>query len=285
MSMKILITGSKSQLAREVYKKLIYLGKKPVALTKGELDIVDYDKVWSTLHELQPEIVINCGAYTNIDLCEENQELAFKINSLGPKNLAIATYDLDATLIHISSDYVFPGNAKKPYREYDKADPKTIYGKSKLFGEELVKAHNPRHFILRTSWLYGGGNNFLSAMLRGARERDELYVADDQIGTPTPIYELSRLICQLMSTCLYGTYHASCNGSCSWYEFASTIFEYANLDVKLKKISTEELCPLAPHPPYSVLDNYMLDLLNLNSFNDWKTALKISLSNPPNSQI
>lgn len=282
--MKILITGMKGQLACEVYKELCNLGETPVALDEHELDITNYDLVWSTLHDLNPEIVINCGAYTNVDLCEKNQELAFKVNALGPKHLATTTYDMDATLIQISTDYVFDGDGDQPYREYDKPDPKSIYGKSKLFGEELVRAHNPRHFILRTAWLYGGGNNFLGTMLRLAQNRDELSIVDDQIGSPTPISELSRLICQLIPTRLYGTYHASCKGSCSWYEFASTIFDMMGIDITLKKITTAEFGRPAPRPSYSVLDNYMLDLLDMNTFHHWKTALEIFLLDHPSFQ-
>lgn len=272
--MKVLITGASGQLGKELQKQFIKKNFDIIPLDKNKLDITKIKDVKNVVLKEKPDIVINCAAYTNVDDCETNEEKAFKVNSIGPRNLAIATNSIGAKMVHISTDYVFNGQANTPYREYDTVNPKSVYGKSKLFGENLVEKFNSRHFIIRTAWLYGEGHNFVKTMMRLSSERDELSIVDDQIGSPTSTVDLARVIINLIQTEQYGLYHGTCEGSCSWYEFAKKIFEIKKINIKLNKISTEQLNRPAPRPRYSVLDNFMLKLIGLNTFRHWEEALE-----------
>ena len=272
--MKIFITGAKGQLGLELVRQLRGDNSFEVlAVDQEELDITEQNKVFSLLHREKPDIVINCAAYTNVDGCEADENTAFRVNVIGVQNLAAATYAIDGKIVHISTDYVFDGTAQRPLREYDRTNPQSVYGKSKLQGEELVSKLNPRHFIIRTAWLYGDGNNFVKTMLKLAQEKDELSIVDDQIGSPTSTLDLAKVIIALMQTEHYGLYHGTCEGSCSWHEFAQKIFEIKNIKIKTNKITTEALNRPAPRPKYSVLDNFMLKLVGLNTFRYWETAL------------
>ena len=277
--MRVLITGAKGQLGIELKRQFIHLidrGEVGVLVETDldNLDITIQEDVARLLGETGPDVVINCAAYTDVDGCEQDAETAFRVNALGARNLAVAAFGIGAKIVQISTDYVFEGNADKPLREYDPVNPQCVYGKSKELGERLVRATNPRHFILRTAWLFGDGNNFVRTMLKMAGERDELGIVNDQYGSPTSTVDLGRCIIRLIKTEAYGTYHATCQGECSWFDFARKIFEYKGISVRVYPLSTVELGRPAPRPKYSVLDNFMLRLIGLDTFRPWEEALQ-----------
>ena len=272
--MKILITGSKGQLGLELVKQLKIKGLyKIIDTDRDELDIVDIDNVNEFILSSKPDVVINCAAHTAVDLCETDIENAYKINAIGPRNLAIACEKIGAKFVQVSTDYVFDGNIDRPYREDDNTCPNSIYGSSKLMGENFTKEFCSRHFIVRTAWLYGEGNNFVRTMLKLSETNKEINVVNDQFGSPTSTVDLAKAIIELIHTEHYGTYHGTCEGKCSWYDFAQKIFEISNIDIKVNPVTSEEYKRLAPRPAYSVLDNFMLKLVGLNSFRNWEDAL------------
>ena len=226
-----------------------------------------------------PNIAINCAAYTNVDSCEDNYELAFKVNSLGARNLAIACEKIKAKLIHISTDYVFEGNGQVPYKEYDLNNPVSVYGKSKLLGERYVKEFCSRYFIVRTSWLYGySGNNFVKTIIKAAKEKRQLQVVDDQIGNPTNAEDLAYHILKLLLTEEYGIYHCTGSGECSWYDFACKIVEFSNIDCKVDRMKSDKLNRKAKRPYFSSLDNMMLRCTIGDEMRNWQEALKVFIN-------
>ena len=272
--MKILITGSKGQLGLELVKQLKIKGLyKIIDTDRDELDIVDIDNVNEFILSSKPDVVINCAAHTAVDLCETDIENAYKINAIGPRNLAIACEKVNAKFVQVSTDYVFDGNIDRPYREDDNTCPNSIYGSSKLMGEKFTKEFCSRHFIVRTAWLYGEGNNFVRTMLKLSETNKEINIVNDQFGSPTSTVDLAKAIIELIHTEHYGTYHGTCEGKCSWYDFAQKIFEIRNIDIKVNPVTSEEYKRTAPRPTYSVLDNFMLKLVGLNSFRNWEDAL------------
>lgn len=272
---KILVTGSKGQLGVDLVNILsnkYYV----IGLDKEKLDITNLDYVINTVKNIKPDIIINSAAYTNVDGCEENIDLSYKINSLGARNLAIASLENDSKLVHISTDFVFDGEKTKPYIEFDKPNPLSIYGQSKLLGEEFIKEINTRHYILRASWLYGeNGNNFVKTMLKLGKGNKILKVVNDQKGTPTYTKDLVDVINMIIKTDAYGTYHTSNEGECTWFEFAKKIFEISNMkNIEIIPITTEELDRPAKRPKYSVMKNYMLELDLNYKLKHWDESLK-----------
>ena len=273
--MKILITGSKGQLGLELTKQLEKEKKYEIIATdRDELNIIDINSVNEFLLNNKPDVVINCAAHTAVDLCETDVENAYKINAIGPRNLAIVCEKIGAKLVQVSTDYVFDGNGARPYREDDTTCPNSIYGTSKLMGENFVREFCSRYFVVRTAWLYGEGNNFVRTMLKLAETNSELNVVNDQFGSPTSTVDLAKAIIDLMNTEHYGVYHGTCEGQCSWYDFAKKIFEIKNIDIKVNPVTSEEFKRPAPRPSYSVLDNFMFKLVGLNSFRNWEKSLE-----------
>lgn len=280
---KILVTGCNGQLGRAVRKE--YAGEKVTFIntdvTEGEgvlaLDITDVDAVMELVRTEQPDVIINCAAHTNVDLCEKQWDSAYKINAIGPRNLSIAATAVGAKMIHVSTDYVFEGNGTRPYTEFDAPNPISAYGKTKLEGERFVQEFADRYFILRTAWLYGEGKNFVKTMLRLAETHDEVSVVDDQVGSPTSAVELARMIHYLEKTDNYGIFHATCEGDTNWADFAETIFKKAGKVTKVRHVSSEEYAKMNPasakRPAYSILDNYMLRLTGDYRMADWQDAL------------
>lgn len=270
---KIWIVGAKGQLGlalHNIYKET------PNALLETdyqEVDITDLESVLAYAGANNPDVIINCAALTAVDLCETERDKAYLVNSLGPRNLAIAATKVDAELVQVSTDYVFDGNNTKPYCEFDETHPQSVYGSSKLAGENFVKEMCQRFYIVRTAWLYGDGQNFVKTMFRLADTGNPIRVVDDQLGSPTSATELAKMISALIETGEYGTYHGTCEGSCSWYEFAKEIFELSKRDVELLAIPTSEYVTPTKRPAYSVLNNYMLTLTNIYKMPHWKTAL------------
>ncbi len=271
----MLIVGYKGMLGSDLAK--ISKDKyNVVGLESSELDITDFELVNSKLNIIKPDIIVNCAAYTNVDGCEENQDLAFAVNGVGVRNLAVAANKLShkPKIVHISTDYVFDGEGKMDLKEYDLVNPLSIYGKSKLMGEEMLKSFYDKYFILRTQWLYGkNGNNFVKTMLKLASERDSLMVVDDQIGCPTYTKDLCKAILEVVETERYGIYHVSNSEKTSWYGFAKDIFELANVSVEVKPCTTDEFPRPAHRPKYSVMDNMMLRINGFTELRHYKEAL------------
>ena len=289
--MKILITGSKGQLGNEL-QDIIKTGKaeigevseqiknsQVVALDVEDLDITKLDQVKKVLLEEKPDVVINCAAATNVDGCESNEDLAFKINTLGPRNLAMVCEELGAKIVQVSTDYVFSGVGTKPLTEYDLTAPYSVYGKTKLAGENFVKELSSKYYIVRTAWLYGYvGKNFVYTMINLGKQRESLTVVDDQRGNPTHANDLAYHILKLIETEEYGVYHCTGKGECSWYDFASLIMELSGISCKVSPCTSEEYARNYPasakRPEYSSLDNMMLRCTVGDEMRDWKDALK-----------
>ena len=274
--MKIFITGAKGQLGKEIIRQIEdrYPTYGVVATDIDNLDITCSDQVFDAILSAKPNVVINCAAYTNVDRCETNEYKSLSINGIGVQNLSAASFKVGAKLVQVSTDYVFDGTANHPYRETDSLNPINVYGASKKLGEDMARTLNPRHFIVRTAWLYGDGANFVKTMIRLGREKGKVKVVDDQVGSPTSTLLLARCILDLIHTDSYGVYHGTCQGSCSWYEFAKEIFKLADMDVEVTPTTTEEFGSPARRPAYSVLDNFMLKLIGLDSFVHWREGLE-----------
>jgi dTDP-4-dehydrorhamnose reductase len=271
--MKVLITGGAGQLGRALVQELKHRDWEVVVTDLGELDISDRDAVRGGLAAQRPEVVINAAAATRVDDLEDAPDLAFKVNSLGPRHLAVACRHLGAKLVHISSDYVFDGTKTGPYLEWDAPNPLSVYGWSKLLGEEGVREQCLDHFILRTAWFYGlPGPNFVNAILARARSGQDLQVVNDQRGTPTSAPALARQILALVETEAFGTYHATCQGEATWYEFALLILKLAELEVKVRPCASREFPRPARRPANSVLENRMLQLAGLDLMPAWQEA-------------
>lgn len=277
--MKILITGAKGQLGIDVVNSFTK-DNDVVGTDVDTFDITNIDSTINFLRETKPDLTINCAAYTNVDGCEENIDTAYKVNAIGARNLAVASLETGSRLIHISTDFVFDGNTQAPYIEFDNTNPISIYGRSKLAGENFIKEICPKHFILRTAWLYGkNGNNFVKTMLKLSEEKKVINVVDDQVGSPTFTLDLVSVIKLIMSTEAYGTYHVTNDGSCSWNEFAKRIFANAGIKgISVNPITSEELNRAAVRPKYSVLRNYMLELQFDYFMRNWEDALKAYFS-------
>ena len=280
---KIMVTGCNGQLGRAINKEYakddVEFINTDVAEGEGviSLDITDVEAGLALAEKARPDVIINCAAHTNVDACETQWDLAYRINAIGPRNLSIAASKYDIKLIHVSTDYVFPGTSPKPLTEFDAVDPISAYGKTKLEGENFVKEFAPKHFIFRTAWLYGDGKNFVKTMLKLSESHDVITVVSDQFGSPTSAAELAKMIHFLEPTENYGTYHATCEGQCSWADFAVEIFKKAGKDTVVKYVTTEEYNSPAKRPAYSVLDNYMLRLVAGSRFQmaEWKDALDV----------
>lgn len=284
--MKILITGAKGQLGREItlclqngktelgVPDLLKQDNELILTDIDECDIAELDDLRALIGEGTLDLIINCAAYTNVNGCETNLETALRANAIGPRNLAILAKEKGAKLIHVSTDYVFAGDGTVPYREYDIKNPQSVYGKTKHLGEEYIKEQCEKYFIVRTSWLYGYyGGNFVKTMLRIAREKGACRVVADQRGNPTNAADLAHHLLKLATTEEYGIYHGTGNGECSWYEFTQEIVKLAGIDASVSPCTTEEFPSPAKRPAYSSLDNLMLRATVGDEFRPWREAL------------
>lgn len=290
--MKILITGAKGQLGTEIAKCFergyTELGVPEVLKEKNsvrlididELDISDIEEVKAFLLKEKYDAVINCAAYTNVNKCETERELAFKANAIGPRNLAIASELIGAKLVHISTDYVFSGDGSIPYVEWDICNPQSVYGKTKYLGEEYVKQFSAKYFIVRTAWLYGYyGANFVKTMRKIASEKGACKVVSDQRGNPTNAADLAHHILKLLTTEEYGIYHGTGSGECSWYEFTEKIVEFSGIEATVSPCTTEEYPTPAKRPAYSSLENMMFKSTVGDEFRPWQEALLCFIKN------
>ena len=275
---KILLTGAGGQLGRALMAQIGQGGSLagthlllPVDLP--EWDITNRAQVFATVREWQPDVVINCAGYTDVDRAEAEEKEAFRVNALGARDLSAAAFQVGAKILQISTDYVFDGEETIPRREYHPVNPVNAYGRSKAWGERLVRETNPRHFILRTAWLFGEGRNFVRKIIALSREKEEISVVADQFGTPTSAADLAQCILRLIQTESYGTYHATNEGESSWYSFARRILALTGIECRVKPVTSRELARPAPRPRYAVLENHMLEVSALFKFRHWEEAL------------
>ena len=270
--MKVLVLGANGQLGSEFCNLL----KNKVELypfSHSELDILDFKGLTNKFFELSPDVVINCAGYIKVDQAEKEQNLAYQVNAIGSKNVSFASFKVKAKVIYFSTVHVFDGNKNSPYNEFDKPNPLSIYGKSKLLGEIYTKEYNPNHLILRCPWLYGiNGSNFVKTMIRLAKEKVELKVVNDQIVTPTYTLDVVKQTWELIQDDSVGLYHSSDTGQTTWFEFAKRIVEKLNLNAKVLPIKLDEFSTLAKRLSFSVLENYLLKLENKNIMRNWEEA-------------
>src|SRR5437016_5508412 len=283
--MKVAILGANGQLGADVAVAFHAQGDEVIALTHEDVEVSSLESVNNCLKSARPEIVINTAAFHNVERCEDEPLPAFTVNAIGARNVAQITASLDSKLLHISTDYVFDGMKSSPYIEEDPPRPLNAYGNSKLAGEHFVRCTNPRHFVVRVSGIYGqhpcrakAGFNFVEMMLKFAREREELRVVDDQRVTPTPTVEIAHQLTLLSKTDDYGIYHATSEGSCTWYEFACAIFDLTGAKVRLEKARPGDFPTKARRPQNSALENAALKARSLNVFTHWRTGLENYLS-------
>jgi dTDP-4-dehydrorhamnose reductase len=270
--MKVLVLGANGQLGYE-FSNFLRDKVELFAFSHSELDILDFEKLVNKFLELSPDIVINCAAYTKVDQAEKEQALAYKINAVGARNVSFASFKINAKVVYFSTDYVFDGKKNTPYNEFDKPNPISVYGKSKFLGEIHTKEHNSNHLILRISWLYGvNGSNFVKTIIRLAKEKGELKVVNDQIGTPTYSLDVVKQAWKLIQEDSVGLYHSASLGQTTWFEFARRIVEKLNLNAKVVPIETDEFPALAKRPNFSVLENYLLKLEGRNIMRNWEEA-------------
>lgn len=273
--LKIWIVGAAGQIGTAINEVLDPLEIEVLNTDKEALDVTDTDLVLNFGEINRPDIIINCSGITDPALCEEQPELAYRVNALGARNLSIVARKTGAKIVQLSTDDVFDGKKDKPYTEFDDTNPITVYGRSKLAGENYVKEFTHKHFIIRSNWVYGTGVNFVTNVLKHAKEqKTPLMVAKDQYGCPTSAKDLARIILYLIHTNEYGTYHATCTGVCNRYEFAREILRLAGLDLELKQVSTPESTLSSVRPAYAVLDNFILRIIDVYDMPDWKTSLE-----------
>lgn len=261
--MKVLITGANGQLGTDL--QIVLKGKHELFPFDLDLDVTDPGAVNKKLGQLRPDVVIHAAAYTDVDGAESNPELTFRVNSLGTQNVALACQKNGAAMVYISTDYVFDGTKEEPYLEFDRPNPLSVYGRSKLAGEIYTTTLLDHFYLIRTAWLYGRtGKNFVKTILRLAEENKELHIVDDQIGSPTFSYDLAEVIARLIETGWYGFYHAVNEGASSWRDFAISILKAAGKEgVRVNSITTKELGRPAPRPKYSVLRNLSLEMRSI----------------------
>ena len=282
--MKVVLIGAKGQLGSDLTLILKTNGYEVVSLTHANVEVTDMGSIRSTLIPAQPDVVINTAAYHKVEEAEGNPAQAFAVNTIGPRNLALVCRDMELPLVHFSTDYVFSGLKGSPYVESDPVDPANIYGVSKAAGEMVLRYLWPRHFIVRTSGLYGKvgssgkGGNFVELMLQLAREGKSIKVVNDQILTPTSTRALALQIAALIKTDAYGTYHATCQGECTWYDFAVEIFRRAGLNSQLSPQTTTQSGVQVKRPPYSVLENANLKCIGIDLMPSWQDALQSYLT-------
>jgi dTDP-4-dehydrorhamnose reductase len=265
----ILITGAQGQLGRALRAALT---ERVVAYGKAELDITRLDVVRAAIDQLRPRIVINAAAFTRVDEAETTPEPAYRVNALGPRNLAVASAERAIPLLHISTDYVFDGRAERPYHEFDPVCPLSVYGMSKLAGEEAVRSLNPRHYIVRTAWLYHTrGRNFVTTM-RELADRPQVQVVSDQYGSPTYAPHLAQALLRLLDSRAYGTYHIAGAGGTSRFELTRTLYRLLGLSTPVTPVAASAFPQAAPRPRYAVLTTLQEPALVLPAWQDGLSA-------------
>jgi dTDP-4-dehydrorhamnose reductase len=266
---KVLVTGAAGMLGRDVMLAAGNAGHDVVGFGRSELDVTNPAALEKKLDLERPDVVINCAAWTDVDGAEDSEPAAFAVNGTGAGNVAAAAAAVGASVVYVSSDYVFDGAKAGPYVESDQVAPLSAYGRTKLAGEEATVAANKRHFVVRSAWLFGiGGPNFVETMLRLASSHGEVLVVRDQVGSPTYTWHLAYGIVRLIEGIEFGIHHMAAAGQCSWYEFAREIFEQAKVECKVLSITTEEFGRPAPRPSFSALTSQREHAIRLPSWQD-----------------
>jgi len=264
--LKLLITGAQGQLGQALQAQ--FIDHEVVAWGSHDLDIRQLVHVRKALNHIRPDMVLNAAAFTQVDHAETHQEAAYRGNALGPRNLALATHEQDIPLVHFSTDYVFDGQQSRPYHEFDRPNPLSVYGQSKLAGEEQVKTGNPRHFNIRTSWLYHViGKSFPQTILRLAKQ-GPVRVVSDQFGSPTFAPHLAQAVSQLIATDAFGTYHLAGAGGTTWYDLTQALYRACDISTTVLPITTAEYPLPAPRPVYAVLTSLQDPLMSLPSWEE-----------------
>lgn len=273
--MKVVVTGVGGQLGYDVVKELSARGHEAIGIDIAELDITDAHAVSAYFDTVRPDALIHCAAYTATDKAEDEPEVCRKVNADGTKNLALACSATGAKMLYISTDYVFDGKGDTPFRVDDKIAPLSVYGKTKYEGEVHVREILDKYFVIRISWVFGiNGKNFIRTMLRLAEDRDTVSVVCDQIGSPTYTKDLAPLLCDMAQSDKYGTYHATNEGYCSWFELARETFSAAGLDMKVEPITSDKFPAKIKRPENSRLDKSTLDENGFSRLPDWKDAVR-----------
>lgn len=276
--MRILILGAGGQLGSDLTELLLRSRKEVIYLTRQDLDISDSAAVREKLTKCAPDVIINCAVYHPVDECEKDPDKSFALNAVAVRSIGLVANDIDAAMVHFSSDYVFDGQQRRPYIESDNASPASVFGISKVAGEHLLRQVLPRHFIIRTSGLYGlvgsrvKRGNFVETMLRLGKQ-GHVRVVNDLRMAQTSTRNVAKQVSALIQTEYYGTYHASDHGDYSWYEFAKKIFELSGMNVQVTPISWRDMPAIAPRPPYSVLENRRLMDLGLDQMQSIDVSL------------
>lgn len=273
--MKILVTGAKGQLGHDVIKELKKRNQEPIGVDREEFNICDEVAVKKYLNTFRPNAVIHCAAYTAVDKAEDEPDLCAKINVDGTKNIAEGCRDLNIPMMYISTDYVFSGEGDMPYEIDSLTGALSVYGRTKLEGEQRVRECLQKYFIVRISWVFGiNGNNFVKTMLRLAHEKESLNIVHDQVGSPTYTADVAVLLCDMIATEKYGIYHATNEGFCSWAEFAEEVFRVSGNEVKINRITTEEYPTKAKRPQNSRLSKVSLEQAGFKRLPEWKDAVR-----------
>ena len=279
--MKIVVIGANGQLGVDVVEAFTRNGDEVSSLSHADIELSDADSVASQLKVLRPQFIVNTAAMHHVENCEKEPAKAFAVNGIGARNLASVAQDIDAAILHVSTDYVFDGAKKAPYEESDAPMPLNVYGNTKLAGEYYVRSTARKHFVLRTSAVYGvnpcrakGGLNFVELMLKLAKERGKVRVVDSEFVSPTRTTEIASQIVTLSRSDAYGLYHGTAEGFCSWHEFAKEIFDATNTQVVLEAAGPNEFPAKVARPTYSVLENRALKNHGLNVFNPWRRGLR-----------
>ncbi len=276
--MRILVIGCDGQLGKAVTEELYRRGHRVTGTGRRDMDITDRESVGRVFHIVKPEAVIHCAAFTNVDRAEEEETLCREVNVKGTMHVVEYCRKYQARLIFISSDYVFSGEKERPYREDDRREPINVYGKSKRDGEDMVRTYE-KTFVVRTSWVFGDGRNFVKAILEKAEREPILSVVSDQIGCPTYTKDLATLLADMVTTDRYGVYHVTNDGSCTWYEFAKEIIKQAGKSTEVRPVTTEEYPTKARRPHNSRLEKGNLEEANFLRLPGWEDALKRYIDN------
>lgn len=271
--MKLLVTGVKGQLGHDIVNECNNRNIEAVGVDVEEMDITDAGKVAEVIKSGNYNAVIHCAAWTAVDKAEDEVELCTKVNVDGTRNIANICKELDIPMMYFSTDYVFDGQGETEWKEYDERHPLNVYGQTKYEGELIVESL-PKHFIVRIAWVFGiNGNNFIKTMLRLGKERGAVCVVDDQIGSPTYTYDLSKLVVDMIQNDKYGIYHATNEGLCSWYEFACEIFKQAGMSVEVTPVDSNAFPAKAKRPNNSRMSKAMLDKNGFGRLPTWQDAL------------
>lgn len=273
--MKVFVTGVKGQLGFDVVNELEKRGHEAIGVDIDEMDITDEESVNRVIKAAAPDAVIHCAAYTAVDAAEDNAELCRKVNACGTEHIAKVCRELDIKMMYISTDYVFNGQGTRPWEPDDKREPLNVYGQTKYEGELAVEENLTKYFIVRIAWVFGvNGKNFIKTMLNLGQTRDKLTVVADQVGSPTYTYDLARLLVDMIETEKYGSYHATNEGLCSWYEFACEIFKQAGMNVSVEPVDSGRYPAKAKRPMNSRMNKDKLDENGFVRLQSWQDALK-----------